>query len=207
MIKIMKDLWVKLWQGLHPKEDPILEPTEVKLETLEKDFRAAKAQIETMQKKMQEIENQRIAIQKEKERVEKECQALQEIVDTQKVYFTALDDRYGDFLKIARKTNESDPRQIQKLWHLVVAMSFHHYDYMKMVCNDVNWRAVQDTNIQLIHNQQVVTDLPLDAYVPYSADPREIELHFRVLRRLLKQVGIEKLDDVLLSGVRISKEE
>jgi hypothetical protein len=209
MIKIMNTLFSNLRDLLRGKLDDSTTvnhaqtPTTSNLETVQTALIAARKKIELMEASIQDLDNQRIAVLKEQEDTQKQCQALQEIVASQKVYFTALDDRYGDFFKTARKTDESDPEQIKKLWHIVVAMSFHHYDYMKMVCNDVNWREVQDRNIQLIKKQQLVADLPLDTYVQASNDPREIELHFRVLRRLLKQVGIEKLDDVLLSGVRI----
>jgi predicted nuclease with TOPRIM domain len=206
MIKIMNTLFSNLRDLLRSKQDDSTKehhPITPNPETVQTELIAARKKIELLEVSIQDIDNQRIAIQKEKEDAQKQYQELQQSVDSQKVYFTALDDRYGDFLKIARKTDESDPEQIKKLWHIVVAMSFHHYDYMKMICNDVNWREVQDRNIQLIKNQQLVADLPLDAYVQASNDPREIELHFRVLFRLLKQVGIEKLDDVLLSGVRI----
>ncbi|MEO0040673.1 MAG: hypothetical protein RL329_121 [Bacteroidota bacterium] len=208
------NFWSKIQQWFHPAkmgEEPIdtIPPTAAKVcvpsaqeKTLEAALATAQNQIQTL---TESIESQQVAAQKEKEAMEQKYAALQNKMSDSKKYFAALDQRYGDFLKIARKTDESDPEQIKRLWHIMVAMSFHHYDFMKMVCNDVNWRKEQQSNIQLIINKLAnVSDLPLNAVVPYSDDPREVEMHFRVLRRLLKQVDIEKLDDVLLSGVRLS---
>ncbi|MEY4934293.1 MAG: hypothetical protein RIS64_652 [Bacteroidota bacterium] len=212
---IKKDnFWSKIQQWFNPAkmgEEPIdLTPdkpntTQMPNEKmLQAALESAQNQIKTLTNVAEVAEIQRLTIQKEKEVAEKKCADLQKKISDNKKYFDALENRYGDFLKIARQTDESDPEQIKRLWHIVIAMAFHHYDYMKMFCNDVNFRKEQQSNIQLILNKlDSVNDLPLNAFVPYSDDPREVEMHFRVLRRLLKQVGIEKLDDVLISGVKL----
>jgi chromosome segregation ATPase len=212
---IKKDnFWSKIQQWFNPAKmgEELVEPisdkpntTQMSNEkTLQAALEAAQNQIKTLSAAAETVENQLLAIQKEKEAAEKKCDDLQKKMSDHKKYFEALDNRYGDFLKIARQTDESVPEQINRLWHIVIAMSFHHYDYMKMFCNDVNFRKEQQSNIQLILNElNSVNDLPVNAFVPYSDDPREVEMHFRVLRRLLKQVGIEKLDDVLISGVKL----
>jgi chromosome segregation ATPase len=212
---IKKDnFWSKIQQWFNPAkmgEEPV-EPipdkpktTQMSNEkTLQAALDAAQNEIKMLSAAAETAENQRLAMQKEKEVVEKKCVELQKKMGDHKKYFEALDNRYGDFLKIARQTDESDPEQIKRLWHIVIAMAFHHYDYMKMFCNDVNFRKEQQSNIQLIINKlNSVNDLPLNTVVPYSDDPREVEMHFRVLRRLLRQVGIEKLEDVLISGVKL----
>ena len=208
------NLWSKIQQWFNPAkmgEEPIdnIPPKAERVcmpsaheKTLEAELAAAQNQIKIL---TELLENQQVTANQEKESLEKKYAALQTMMSDTKKYFAALEHRYGDFLKIARKTDESDPEQIKRLWHIIVAMSFHHYDFMKMVCNDVNWRKEQQSNIQLIINKLAnVSDLPLNAVVPYSDDPREVEMHFRVLRRLLKQVHIENLDDVLLSGVKLN---
>ena len=213
---IKKDnFWSKIQQWFNPAkmgEEPIdstpnqPDTTQMSNEKMLKAaLESAQNQIKTLTAATESAENQLLTIQKEKEVVEKRCADLQKKISDNKKYFDALDNRYGDFLKIARQTDESDPEQIKRLWHIVIAMSFHHYDYMKMFCNDVNLRKEQQSNIELIINKlHSVNDLPLNKVVPYSDDPREVEMHFRVLRRLLKQVGIEKLDDVLISGVKLN---
>jgi chromosome segregation ATPase len=214
---IKKDnFWSKIQQWFNPSKmgeepiDPISDKPNGTMPTanekmLQAALETAQNQIKTLTTAAQVTENQQVTIQKEKDALEKKCADLQKKMSDNKKYFEALDNRYGDFLKIARQTDESDPEQIKRLWHIVIAMSFHHYDYMKMFCNDVNWRKEQQSNIQLILNRlNSVNDLPADSVIPYSDDPREIEMHFRVLRRLLKQVDIEKLDDVLMSGVQLN---
>ncbi|MEN9609707.1 MAG: hypothetical protein RLZZ628_521 [Bacteroidota bacterium] len=215
---IKKDnFWSKFQQWFNPAkmgEEPV-EPIPHKSDkttmpspnekTLQAALDVAQNQLKALAEIAEMAENQRLATQKEKEAIENKYAALQNRMSDSRKYFAALDLRYGDFLKIARKTDETDPEQIKRLWHIVIAMAFQHYDFMKMICNDVNWRKEQQSNIQLIINKlNSVQDLPLNAVVPYSDDPREVEMHFRVLRRLLKQVGIEKLDDVLMSGVKLS---
>lgn len=178
-------------------------PTNPENTNLVADLAAEKTRSEDLEKGLKRVEAERDALQKERDVLQKERDVFKDERDINEKYFTCLDKRYEDLLETARITDEKDPAAITHLWRILISLGLHQYDYMKKICDDDNWRPEQAANIRLVLDEIKVGALQKEEYKIYTDDPRYIATDFRVLRRRLHELGIEQLDDVLISGVRI----
>jgi hypothetical protein len=140
---------------------------------------------------LQVIENQRDAFKKE--------------VDLNTKYFQSLNLRYKDLLDIAGGADDrkNDNPDVLDVWHILISLGLHQYDYMKKISEPENFRPEQNANLRMVRERISIDALDPNEYRVYTEDARIMEWRYAVLRRRLQQVGIEKLDDVLISGVRI----
>jgi hypothetical protein len=173
-----------------------IENLEAGLAMVEKEREDLKTKRETLKIERDSLKNEKDLIQQERDRFKNER-------DMNEKYFICLDKRYDDLLETARIINEKDPAEITRLWRILISLGLHQYDYMKKICDDGNWRPEQAANIRLVLDEINVGALKKEEYKIYTDDPRYLATDFRVLRRRLRELGIEQLEDVLISGVRI----
>lgn len=199
-----------------PKTNKTLHQTgyELQIKDLNLLLTTEKERVAQLEKLLQTFENQRDAFQKEKERVvqlenslqevEKQREALSEKVNANTHYLQQLNRRYKDLLDLAGATDDRKPNapEIVNVWRVLIALGLHQYDYMKIMSEPENCRAEQNANIRMVREGIFVDALDPAEYCLYT-DTKETDWRYKILRRRLQQVGIETLNDVLISGVRI----
>ncbi len=123
-------------------------------------------------------------------------------------YLDNFYDRYGDFYKYLNEVGaELSITEKQKVMQDLVEMALHIHSLARNYHHTKNLKKLNsDLNNQLILENKNVKDLNDSSYQLFSDDPEKIKKAQRLLVRLLREMGLNQLEGVLLTDVYVSPE-
>ena len=116
--------------------------------------------------------------------------------------------RYGNlYASLQDISVEFKKEDRQRIVQSLVEMALHIHALARQYHHTQNLEKIQDDlNVLLILGNQKVKDLPTTAYQLYDENPEKTKKAYRMLVRMMREMGLQQLEGVLISNIYVSPE-
>lgn len=123
-------------------------------------------------------------------------------------YLIRFYERYGDlYAYLQNMSVEFKEEDRQQIIQSLIEMALHIHALTREYHHTQNLEKIQgDLNVSLILNNQRVKDLSEASYHLYDENPEETRKAFRMLVRIMREMGLQQLEGVLLNNVYVSSD-
>lgn len=123
-------------------------------------------------------------------------------------YLILFYERYGDlYASLQDMSVEFKEGDKQRILQSLIEMALHVHSLARQYHHTQNLEKIQgDLNVLLILDNQKVKDLPSTFYQLYDEDPEKTKKAYRMLVRIMREMGLQQLDGVLINNVYVSQE-
>lgn len=122
-----------------------------------------------------------------------------------KRYLIQFYERYGDlYVSLQDMSVEFKEEDRQRIMQSLIEMALHVHALARQYHHTQNLEKIQgDLNVLLILGNQKVKDLPSTFYQLYDEDPEKTKKAYRMLVRIMREMGLQELEGVLLNNVYV----
>jgi hypothetical protein len=116
--------------------------------------------------------------------------------------------KYGNFYTTIELFPEfpTDETTKTKVKQQLVEMGLHAHSFARAYLFDYLSRPEKEPNVILIQEQKKVQDLAPDLYKVLTLDGQKTSKRYRFLAKIITEIGIDSLDEVLLNDTYLTKE-
>ena len=121
-------------------------------------------------------------------------------------YLILFYERYGDlYASLQDMSVEFKEVDKQRIMQSLIEMALHVHSLARQYHHTQNLEKIQgDLNVSLILGKQKVKDLPSTFYQLYDEDPEKTKKAYRMLVRIMREMGLQQLEGVMLNNVYVS---